>query len=765
MSSEERGSALLVLSLGLLVPLVWLALGWRWHLLVGANDLSLLLVPAMRRLLAVGGDFDAFLYDPAWLGGSELRDILGALPLHRLLAAWPIDAVTLLNLSAFFAQLLYGFLAARSAHALCCSMVPAADGGGASWPVQLLIGVLAAFAPIVAWRIAYGHLFILFGALALPAACALVLLVRAERLTITCTAVCLTAFAHALPHVGQQPVVYGALFGMPLLAAVTFAAAPRSHALRATGLLALACAAALLCSLPVVTGLWHQFAGSDLPRGLRARPVTYSYLVASARDWLGTLAWALPTWSGRPRFEWHETNYPLGALVLALALWPRRRLGLGVPIALALSLVLLLAFSMDLRPLSSLLLWLVPPLRLFRVPARAALPLLLALYPLLLGLLVARLPRRALRRDAWIVPAALALCLLPGLLRELASWAAVAFAVVAALRWPARAPSSPALLALLALGSALGFQARLLKFPTREALIDGPARLGEQIRRELPELQSPLVRTVSAPDPRPNNTLYALGLSSLSGYNLLNERMLRLYCALLGVPYQPGVSLISVDARSGYFPKLAALYDIVAELDLRDGRLEPLPRSGSPVWFSEGFVERASFDELAARLDPRELQRITPIVSSDRAASALPRVDCHSQPHDIPYSTGPGPRIVTVQLTAPRSADCPLTIALNYSADFRARGRAAGGSWAMLRTYPAYGALLGVIVPREVRELEVRMDPERPIGGDAAVLLGLALAAGLLVYARRCQRRASHSRQSLPAQSASTWPNEYPPSP
>src|SRR3954464_11742680 len=110
MSSEERGSALLVLSLGLLVPLVWLALGWRWHLLVGANDLSLLLVPAMRRLLAVGGDFDAFLYDPAGWGGSELRDILGALPLHRLLAAWPIDAVTLLNVSAFFAQLLYGFL-------------------------------------------------------------------------------------------------------------------------------------------------------------------------------------------------------------------------------------------------------------------------------------------------------------------------------------------------------------------------------------------------------------------------------------------------------------------------------------------------------------------------------------------------------------------------------------------------------------------------------------------------------------------------------
>jgi hypothetical protein len=46
-------------------------------------------------------------------------------------------------------------------------------------------------------------------------------------------------------------------------------------------------------------------------------------------------------------------------------------------------------------------------------------------------------------------------------------------------------------------------------------------------------------------------------------------------------------------------------------------------------------------------------------------------------------------------------------------------------------------------VPREVSELEVRMDPELPIGGAAGVLSGLVLAAGLLVYARRSQRRIS----------------------
>ncbi|HKP63357.1 MAG TPA: hypothetical protein VJV78_41765 [Polyangiales bacterium] len=742
MSSEERGSALLVLSLGLLVPLVWLALGWRWHLLVGGNDLSLLLVPAMRRLLAVGGDFDAFLYDPAWLGGSELRDILGELPLHRLLAAWPIDAVVLLNLTAFFAQLLYGHLAARSAHALCCL---AAEGGGVSWPAQLLIGLCSAFAPIIGWRIGYGHLYILFGALALPAACALVLLVRAERLTITCAAICLLAFTHALPHVGQQPVLYGALFGLPLLAALLFATGPRRHALRAAAVLALTCAAALLCTLPTVIGLWQQFAGSDLPRGIRGEGVTYSYLVASARDWLGSLLWALPDWTGRPKFTWHETNYPLGALVLALALWPRRALGLGVPVALALSAALVFAFSMDLRPVSSLLLWLVPPLGMFRVPARAALPLVLAVSPLLLGLFVARLPERIVRRDADLAVGALAVWIGTGFLRELCLWFAVALTLFEALRRPARAYGSLALLALLAVSSTLAFRGRLLELPSREALIDQPRELGDLLRRELPELASPLVRSVSGPDPKPNNTLYALGLSSLSGYNLLNQRMLRLYCALLGVPYQSGVSVISVDPGAAYFAKLAALYDIVARVHPRAGHIEPLPRLGSPLWFSERFVMRSSFEDLVQQLDAHDLRRTAAIVSSDRAASALPRVECHSEPHDIPYSVSPGPRIIVAQLTAARSADCPLTISLNYSADFRAFGRAAGGAWSPLRTYPAYGALLGVLVPRDIRELEVRMDPERSIAGSAAVVLGLLLAAGLLVYARRSQRRISRN--------------------
>ncbi|HKU39427.1 MAG TPA: hypothetical protein VJR89_14815 [Polyangiales bacterium] len=736
MSSEERGSALLLLLLVLCVPLVWLALGWRPQLLVGANDLSLLLVPAMRRLLAVSGDFDAFQYDPAWLGGSELRDILGELPLHHVLGAAGLDAVDLLNLTAFFAQVLYGHLAARGAYAVYGLARPDAERG--SWLAQLLIGLCAAFTPLLAWRIGYGHLFIVFGALALPAACTLVLLVRAERLTTSCAAVILLAFAHALPHVGQQPVLYGAVFGLPLLAALIFGSASRRSRLQSIAVLALACAAALGCTLPALIGLWQQFAGSDLPRGLHAQPVTYTYLVATLRDQLGSLIWYLPRWTGRARFEWHETNYPIGPLLLALCFWPRAALGRRPLLGLAASFGLALAFAAHFKPISSLLLALVPPLGLFRVPARVALPLGLAVYPLLAGCLLVRAPRGWQRRDLGLVPVALALFLLSAGWRELAIWGVFLSLFLPALR----VPSAPALLSLLALGSALSFSERLLPFPSRDALLTRPAELGAQLLAAAPELRSPLVRVATAPERRPNNTLYSIGVSGLSGYNLVNERMLRLYCALLGVPYQPGVSAISVDPGASYFPKLAALYDIVARLDLAQGRLEPLPRLGSPLWFSETLAPRASFEDLVRRLDARDLRRIAPFVSSDRAVHTLPQLQCHSEPHDIPYSTGTGPRILSAQLSGTRSGLCPLTIAMNYSADFEARGRLPSGAWQPLRSYPVYGALLGVLVPSEVRELELRMEPRRPLAGTLAQLLGLVLTAGMLAYPRRSGRRA-----------------------
>jgi hypothetical protein len=737
MSSEERRSAVLFAAVALLVPLSWLSLGWRPGLLVGANDLSLLLAPAMRRLLEVGGDFGAFLYDPAWVGGSKLRDILGALPLHRLLGALPIDAITLLNASVMFAQALYGFLAARSARAFAALIAPEHEPGLAS---LALVALVAAFAPLVGFRVGYGHLYILLGALALPAASALILLARAQKLTLTCTLAAVLALTHALPHVGLQPVLYGAIFGLPLLLGCWLGVgAPRSTALRSALPLTLALLAALGLSLPVLAGLVRHFSSGDAPRGFGGAPVTYSYLTATARDWLGSLSLGLDAaHSGRRPFELHETNYALGPALLFLAAFPRRARGLVAGVLA--SIALLIVFSMNLKPLSTWLLAL-PPLQMFRIPARAALPLGLALLPLLLAVPLARLPARVGKLDLALLPAAGCLLVVGGLARELVLWLVVLVALGLVMRKQAPIwPSAPALAAVLLVGSLLGFQQRLLPFPSRAELLERPAALAERARAQVPELASPLVRIEKEPDLTPNNSLYTMGLSALSGYNLLNERFLRLYCALLGVPYQPAVSLVSLDPAAPYFAKLAALYDVSARFVRRGSvtTLERVASGGAPLWFSERLEAVASFQELVGRFEPAQLRERALYVASDMKTRSLPALSCESSARDLPYGVGPGPLLVSVELREARRGTCPLTFAMNYVSDMTARGL-VHGSWQPLRTFPSHGALLGVLVPEDARVVEVSLEPARPAWALAAAVLGALALFALLARVRRSQ--------------------------
>jgi len=394
---------------------------------------------------------------------------------------------------------------------------------------------------------------------------------------------------------------------------------------------------------------------------------------------------------------------------------------------------------------------------LFRIPARAALPLLLALLPLLLALPVLRLPARTTRRDLLLLGPALLLSLAPGLWSELSLWLLVLACVLLAVRHaraeaprastrPVWLPSAAALLGLLALGSVLGFRERLLPFGSEEHLLRQPQAAGAWARRTLPELDSPLERTVATPDRRANNLLYVMGLSGLSGYSLLNERFLRLYCALLGVPYQAGISSISVDPGAPYFPRLAALYNVVAKLEQRPAgsSIERLPRAGAPLWFSRRLVARTSYAALVSALEPNELHEAAAFVASDPSAQHLPALDCaggEPKSDAIRYQTGAGPTLLQAELSAPRTGLCALTVSMNFVDDFVVLGR-VGHRWSPLRTFPAYGALLGILVPAAVAQIKVVLEPDRPGYTLLALALGVTLLGLLLVHVARSDLRS-----------------------
>ena len=96
---------------------------------------------------------------------------------------------------------------------------------------------------------------------------------------------------------------------------------PLEEALRAMGI--------------VVWPMIEYATGSDAARSLSEVSVVYSYTTATWRDWQSSLLWGLElVQSGRPPDLRHETNYPLGPLLLFLFLvpWGRCR-GLAVGMA------------------------------------------------------------------------------------------------------------------------------------------------------------------------------------------------------------------------------------------------------------------------------------------------------------------------------------------------------------------------------------------------------------------------------------------------
>jgi hypothetical protein len=74
-------------------------------------------------------------------------------------------------------------------------------------------------------------------------------------------------------------------------------------------------------------------------------------------------------------------------------------------------------------------------------------------------------------------------------------------------------------------------------------------------------------------------------------------------------------------------------------------------------------------------------------------------------------------------------AACPLVLARNYATSVTA---SAGDGAPRLRVFPAYGALLGVLVPPGTERVEVRPEAWPPRYGLPAFLAGVAVLAALL---------------------------------
>ena len=736
MAGERDDLATLAIALALIPLTWWLLLGWSWpHAVFGYDDVSLPGLLAIREMVETGEGWSALVYRPDLLGGVKVANVNGRFPLYELLARLGLPLAGVAVLSAFVVQALLGFLGCRTVADVTAAWRE--SGRGLTVLERVAVIWLCAFAPALGWRFGVGHPYMVVGLLPFAAALALLVAPSAGTPTLTLVAATTVAVTLGLLHVGQQLVLYAAVFGAPILLGAWLTLGADWRRLSRAGLVVVG---ALLIALPALWGIVAQGYSSDSPRFLGGPSITYGFVTASAADWVTSIPWMRPALPAGLRSTFaHEVNYPVGAIVLLLALVPWRRaraLGIG----LALGLVMILVFSMDVAPFSRALLAAIPPLNAFRVPARSAL-LWLWVLPILAA--VAILSREGMAtRPRWIVglavPFGALLFLAPPLVREIG--VALLVVSVTALSWWGRHPL-PAALVLLVLGIASvgAFKERLSPYLDAPALFAAADDIGAAVRKVKPAFEESLTRVhleLEVP-PFAASTAFAAGLSSLDGYAVPTRRFSALVAALRGDRYEPTTNFFrftTTDPALGVLRHLYNITDRVALVPPRGLAVVPLGPTAGPAWFSAGVARAddpaslaraltAAADSLPTRLhevvwldgrDPLAARAPLPPALDDRCREARV-VAVHARRRAL--------EIVTEVATP---AACPLTLALNFTEDLEAAAVLDDARRTVVPIFPVYGALTGILVPARATAIHLRARPVRVPGAPAWPALGLA---------------------------------------
>ncbi|HEX3760283.1 MAG TPA: hypothetical protein VHW23_16315 [Kofleriaceae bacterium] len=715
----------------------WLLLGWTFQRPITQADGSVAVVPLTQGALRAGLDWTRHLYRFGVVGGSEVHGAGGNSPVVALCAALGLSTTTTVNVVTIFLQLAFGFFGVKAIEAL----VALARAEARLSIAQRITAIwLCGFAPVLGWRLAYGHENLVLGLL--PAYTAIALLWAARAGTLSGTALgfaAVTVFAGVSSY-GAQTLVYGAVFGAPV-ALVTVLDAPRGQRWgRPQWLAAAGLAAGVLIALPRLVGMIHHALGDDAPRGL-GDAVTYSLGTANAVDWLTSIPWtARFAVGGVTR---HEHNYPLGPLVLLLALaWPRG-LSRRTLWALAAGAALAIALADDLAPVSTALLHAIPPLHAFRVPARAVLPTLMFVPCLALAAVYARAtaPRRELHGIALLVGALVILGArsVPPVAREVVAWLGCAALAGLARFRPAlfeRRSLACALPVIAALGVA-AFDERFPRDLAFDPVEDGPRQLHAAVIAQDAELAMALDRVaiVDALPPYQMSTAWAAELSSLDGVWFPPRRFLELLGAATGQTVEPTTCVFQF-GHGRAFPLFQQLYNVRDEVSVAKRQIRPLPPTPGAAWFP---ARVATIDRPAEMIDAL---RGTDLRAALTATAWVARADAARAPAaDAPCTAKVGQvatdelgQAAVIGVTAPRA--CSLAVATNYVSTFRATAL-VGGALRDAPVFPIDVALTGIAVPARASLIMLAPAADLPAWSRAAQLLGLALLAAAIGLVRR----------------------------
>jgi len=751
--SNNRQQIILLFSLFLLIPLTWISfLGWLPGKLIPQRDYLELTLIYQREFSRVMGDWTQLLYWPGLGGGVKVHDVTGSLPIAQLMAYLQIDPVTAANVQAMFIQTLFAYLCT------CCAMrLPQILSGNLERQPDytlVLAGLMFAFLPIIAWRIPHGHDSIIIGLFTLLCFLTLLLDEITEKRSLLTLFICVLTLCHTLPYNSFQLIHYSVLFGAPIVLGILFAPTgrPLLKRIQWTLLPVIVFFAALLISIPKLYGILANGLGDEASRAVGTH-VVYSYTVATWQDWLTSLPWSadfLP--DTRRESLYHEINYPLGPLVLLLLLakpgMPFFRILSGLTISLLMALVL----SVNIQPLSTFMIDSIPLLESFRVPARAILPFVVVTSVLgiaaLFDLASRPDPKPNSPHDSpndsprysgkWPYLLGVPFAVIVSALNESAINEMLLILIAGLLFLYHRRLPRAAFLIVFALftGAAIAAFKERAHVPLANPITDATiAPIRDSIHKDTPALKFPLnrVQTDLGTQVIGLNSHFFWDISSLASYWFPPERYSRLVMALEGLPYRPTHSLFLNQPSARGFDALNRLFNVGWELTLENDKYR-IKTFGAPygaAWLANSISRYETWEALSSALienrDSQELVLLSTDLKTQGVGSAASNCQvlqaAEIKPSDFPYR---------IELAV--KGECYLTVSMNYTDILHTTDQEGR----RLRTFPAYGTLLGIVVDADVRTVWVEPKPTMIPGSSgfqiAGFLLAMALFAFVLIY-------------------------------
>ena len=741
----EPQRILLLAALSLLIPSTWmLFFGWQPSELIAQGDYLDLGLIHNRELALVGGDWEKMLYWPGLGGGVKIHDVVGSLPINELLAYLQINLTTISNVLVMAVQLAFAYLCVTASMALSLLLnennlkTPSDIASKIVSAPTILLGLMFAFLPFLAWRLALGHEIIVIGLFVLLAFTVLFLGEINQNRSIVSTLVCILSLCHVFQSASFQLALYSVIFGGPIL--IGIASMPTGYSItdRAKWFVfpVLVFLAALLLSAPKLYGMLLNALGDESSRASGLN-VVYSYTTATWADWLSSLTWTaafMP--EERVVGLRHEINYPLGPIALALLLAPFSPRLLKLAMGLAVSLLMALILSVNITPWSTSMINVIPMLESFRVPARAILPFIVMTSILGSSALLYRLTsttdekasRLAYYFGALLVVIAFGFA--PAWLNE----PLLIIALIALFFFKSKT-SGPAFILVIAMftgGAISAFKDRTSP-PLEDSFTAAhSASLRQSILEQAPELAFPLNRVYTQLiDPHLDlNSHFFWGVSSLTSYWFPLERYSTLVMALEGLPYRPTHSLFHNQVGNQGFDTLNRLFNVRWELtnDASGYQVSALGAPFGAVWLSSTTAKYPDWFELATGLKQERDRDKLLLLSSDKKTEGIGTTEEKCEiiqpatisPSDFPYR---------VSLSV--NGECFLTLAMNYTETLSVTNQ----NGEALTSFPAYGTLLGVVVDSETSMVSIEPQVTRLPGASWIFFCGLVFAAFALTLA------------------------------